>query len=298
MQASTTPTMHPTTSTPIPRSLPPITPRKPAIALADAPRYWLAGSRAATHIGNGVNLLFPYGERFFVRSVHHFVPQLTDEGLKARIKGFFGQEGRHAHAHDEQAQVLRDQGYEIDTFLARYQAISAWLEARTSPVVRLAITAASEHFTAIMAADALRGDAPVLKVADPIMAQLLGWHAAEEIEHKSVAFEVLQAVDPSYVRRVQGLVLATLMLSSMWAMGTVHLWKQEGLSVRAALRELRELRAAGKAAGQGEQAISRRVFARGIREYLRRDFHPDATDDYHLAQAFLAAHGAAMGVAT
>lgn len=276
---------------PSPTSMPrPITPRKPELQLSDTPRYWLAGSPAATAVGNGVNLLFPVGERFFVRSVKHFLPRLQSEELKARIRGFFGQEGRHAHAHDEQADELRAQGYQIDEFLARYEQISGWLEERASPELRLAMTAAAEHFTAIMAADALSGQAPLLKIAHPSMVRLLGWHAAEEIEHKAVAYDVLQEVDPRYLRRVQGLAMATLMLAGCWIAGTVTLWRQDGLTVRQALRELRALRADGPGDPK-DRAIARRVFARGIRQYLRRDFHPDETDDYHLAREFLAAHG-------
>ena len=41
------------------------------------------------------------------------VRAMRDPALRARVKGFFGQEGRHAHAHDEFTQHLRDQGYEL-----------------------------------------------------------------------------------------------------------------------------------------------------------------------------------------
>ena len=36
------------------------------------------------------------------------------------------------------------------------------------------------------------------------------------------------------------------------------------------------------------EPIFRRVFLRGIRAYLRRDFHPDQDDNYHLAKTLLA----------
>src|SRR5580765_8138654 len=95
--------------------------------LATIPRAWLGGSQVATAISNGVNLLFPHGERFFVRSVKHFLPQIDDPELRAQIKGFFGQEGRHASAHDDFNDVLRAQGYEIDRFLGSYKRISDWI---------------------------------------------------------------------------------------------------------------------------------------------------------------------------
>src|SRR5882757_1345373 len=107
-----------------------ITPRDFDGDLATIPRAWLGGDPVATGISNGINLLFPHGERFFVRSVKHFMDRIDDPVLREQIKGFFGQEGRHAHAHDEFNQILRVQGVEIDRFLERYKQISSWLEAR------------------------------------------------------------------------------------------------------------------------------------------------------------------------
>ena len=46
------------------------------------------------------------------------------------------------------------------------------------------------------------------------------------------------------------------------------------------LRAMREVRPS--------EPIFRRVFLRGIRAYLRRDFHPDQDDNYHLAKTLLA----------
>jgi predicted metal-dependent hydrolase len=245
------------------------------------PRHWCANNAAATAISNGVNLLFPHGERFFVRSVKHYLAQIDDPELREQIKAFFGQEGRHAREHDRFNAILRDQGYEIDQFLGSYQRITSWVEAKTSPALHLAITAAAEHFTAILAEGAFRHGA--LDACDPRMQQLLGWHAAEEIEHKAVAFDVLQRVDPSYRLRVAGLAFATLFLGGFWAWGATTLLRQDGLSWRAAIRQLREL--------PRRDPIVRRVFVRGIREYLRRDFHPDQQQDAHLAAAWFAARG-------
>jgi len=274
------------------RTMAPIVPRTEPPLSADVPRHWLADHMVATHIANGVNLLFPVGERAFVRSVNHFLPTLHDPELRARVKGFFGQEGRHAHAHDGFNDVLRAQGYRIDDFLERYQRVVGLIEARLSPTLRLAMTAAAEHFTAIMARDALSNAAP-LAFAHPDMRALLGWHAAEEIEHKAVAFDVLTEVDPSYLVRVTGLALASVTLAGYWAWATTHLLRQEGLGWPEALRRLRALRAAAPPGAAPREPIVRRVFLRGIRAYLRRDFHPDDVDDYHLARDHFAAAAAA-----
>ena len=66
----------------------------------------IGGHALATHVVNGVNLLFPAGERFFVRSVRHFLDAVEDPALRAQVRGFAGQEGWHAQAHEAFFRVL------------------------------------------------------------------------------------------------------------------------------------------------------------------------------------------------
>jgi predicted metal-dependent hydrolase len=258
-----------------------ITPRDLDVDFAPLPRHWMAGNAAATAISNGINLLFPHGERFFVRSVNHFLAQIDDPELRAQIKGFFGQEGRHAREHDRASAILRRQGFEIDRFLGAYEQITDWIEARTPPALRLAITAAAEHFTATMAEGALRGG--MLDACAPEMRALLAWHAAEEIEHKAVAYDVLQRIDPSYRLRMLGLAMATVLLGGFWLWASTVLLRQEGLRWPGALRQLRAL--------PRRDPVIRSVFVRGIREYLRPGFHPRQLPNESLAAAWFAARG-------
>ena len=261
-----------------------IVPRDLDVDLAALPRHWMANNATATAISNGVNLLFPHGERFFVRSVNHFRDQVQDPALRAAIKGFFGQEGRHAHAHDEFNAILRTQGFEVDRFLDRYKRISSWLEAHNPPKLNLAITAAAEHFTAMLAEGAFSQN--MLDQAAPAMRQLLAWHAAEEIEHRAVAFDVLQAIDPSYALRIAGLIYATMMLGGFWLWGAIMLLRQEPEGVLGARRDLGRV--------PRRDPIIRRVFLRGIRKYLARDFHPSHNATDRLASEWMAARGMSL----
>jgi uncharacterized protein len=269
--------------------------RTPRVGFDDVPRHWLAGSAAATHLANGVNLLFPAGERFFVRSVHRYLPDLEKDPahaeLAARVRGFFGQEGRHAQAHERFFDTLRAQGYPVDDFLATYEKVAYELiEKAAPPALRLATTVALEHFTAILAEDALsdRG-AGGLVHAHPAMRALLEWHAVEEIEHKAVAFDVLRAVNPSYALRMAGLALGTATLGAFWIAGTRAFLRHDGLGLREFVADMRGLAAKAQArTGIAPEPIVQRVFVRGIRAYLRRDFHPDDLDQRELAAAALA----------
>ncbi len=255
------------------------------IDFSGVPRHWFGGSAVATHIANGINLLFPAGERFFVRSVRHYVDEVKDPELRARIKGFFGQEGRHAKEHDVFNKILEQRGLEVRRFLAVYERVCYGLVERvSSPELRLASTAAAEHFTAMLAENALT--ARFFDVADPAMRDLLLWHASEEIEHRAVAYDVLQQVNPSYRLRVAGLALAGSLLCAFWAAGAVTLLAQEKTSARELGKEWLAVRKNRRELGGRNY-----VFAHGIRQYLQRDFHPSHNDVDHLAAEYLASVG-------
>ncbi len=263
--------------------------RSPNVSLREIPRHWFGGNVVATHVANGVNMLFPAGERFFVRSVRRYLDRIEDEHLRARVKGFFGQEGRHAKEHDDFNRILEDQGYDVNRFLALYERIAyGFIERVAPPPLRLSATAACEHFTAMLAENALR--LRFLDVAHPSMRALLLWHACEEIEHRSVAYDVLQQIDPRYGMRVAGLAVAAACLGGFWAAGTLHLLAQErkrgaAVSFSDEWRAMREHRSA-----LGERKL---VFIDGIKQYLRRDFHPSQNRVDHLASEYLASVGLA-----
>ncbi len=265
--------------------------RKIDLPFADAeiPRWWMHGNPVLTHFANGLNLLFPPGERFFIRSVKHYLDRIDDPELRARVQAFFGQEGRHGHEHERYNRVLERQGYELKRFLKLYDRVAfGMIEPRFPSILRLSATAALEHFTASMAEMALT--TPFLEGAHPVMRKLLRWHAAEEIEHKSVAFDVLQRVDPRYSVRVAGLVIATTQLLGWWMVATAMLMAQEDFS-----REEREKwRAEAERVRLAHEGRARfDLFKRAIVDYLRPDFHPDQRDDYALAREFLASIGEA-----
>lgn len=246
---------------------------------AAIPRHWLAGNAPATHFFNGMNLVFPDGERFFIRAVRDHLACIDDPELLRQVKGFAGQEGRHAHEHQRYFEVLRAQGYRIDGFLARFAAFNR-LATRWLPAgLRLAMTAGAEHYTATLGALGL--EQGLIREAHPTMERLIVWHATEEIEHKAVAFDVLRATHPGYALRILGFLLASLALFGWTFAGMRMLLRQDGLS-RAELRsQALELRR------RDGGTFPRRLRA-GIRAYLRRDFHPNQVDDLALAHRRLA----------
>jgi predicted metal-dependent hydrolase len=275
--------MQVATSAPAPRRA--IKPRSPKFDFDAVPKHWLGGNAVATHLANGLNLLFPEGERFFVRAVHRYASRIDDPELREAVRGFSQQEGRHANAHEKYFETLEKQGYEIRGFLRFFSWFAFHvLEGAAPPQLRLAVTAAAEHYTATLAKAALGTE--LLDDVDPTMRALLKWHAVEEVEHKSVAFDVLERVNPSHRLRVAGMILASTLLALFGIGATAMLLRQDRLPLSRIIREIRGL--------GDDNPFGRRVFGSAIRGYMRRGFHPDQeTEDMKLATAYLAQVGMA-----
>lgn len=250
--------------------------RKPNLEFdASIARYWMNGNLFATHFFNGLNLVFPDGERFFVKAVHDHLDRITDPVLLRQARQFAAQEGQHANQHEKYFDCLRRQGYAIDGFLRRFHRFIRLSNDRLPAALRLAMTAGAEHYTAVLGAGAIE-EFDLLADADPTMRALIIWHATEEIEHKAVAFDVLRATHPSYLLRIAGFLLATVALFG-WTFAGMRMLVRQDRVTRAAFRAQRR---AALARDQGRGLVRIR---RGIRAYFRRDFHPNDTD--HLALA-------------
>jgi predicted metal-dependent hydrolase len=251
---------------------------------ANIPRHWMGGSVVGTAIANSLNLVFPDGERFFIRSVNYYIDEIDDPVLRDRVKRFYGQEGQHAREHERLFEVMREHGYDIDTFLVSYRKFAyEVLAPRFPPKLLLSITVALEHFTASFAEHALRKRI-LPDHAPPVMADLLMWHAAEEIEHKDVAFDVLAKVDDSYALRVAGLVAATIALSGFWLYGIMALLRQEpGLRWGDVAGEYVEIRRERLGPSVGMPLA--------FLQYLSPDFHPSKVDNDALALEYLESIG-------
>lgn len=245
------------------------------------PKYWFGGNATASLKANSLNLIFPDGERFFIRSVRHYLPQIDDLELKAEARHFFTQEALHGHAHNRANEVLVEQGFELESWLEWYNHVAyRWLEPKVPPILRLSITAAMEHLTASMGHYTLSEDN--LRHAAPAMQDLLRWHSAEEIEHKAVAFDVFQTVDGRWPVRALGMVCAVGLLLFFWNSAWRHISRQDRNVTRRRMRlDLRQIKQEWQL-HNGRNAILGYALA-----YFRRDFHPNNLNDYALAKETL-----------
>lgn len=157
---------------------------------------WHSGNPIITQLYNGLSLLFPEGEDFFVHSVRIHAKQITDPALKAHVKGFMTQEAIHSREHETYNEALEAQGIPCEQVLKMNHKGIEWTK-KGSPQSQLASTAASEHFTAALA-DMLLSKPGMMDDAPEAMKRIWRWHAVEETEHKAVAYDVYQAIYPGF----------------------------------------------------------------------------------------------------
>jgi predicted metal-dependent hydrolase len=264
----------------------------------EVPKHWILRSSIATHFVNSMHVVFPEGEKFFIRSVRRFANDIQDKDLKKDINSFCGQEGVHAREHQRFWEVMQNQQLKPEGFAAflKESAFSGKnsienlmvkglnkVAPRLGDKMALSLTTALEHYTAIMANALFHEPIASNDNIAPQMLELLHWHAAEEIEHKAVCFDVLKQVDDSYVLRVSGMALATLMLWGYLGIGQIYFIAQD--KDKSIVTMPIETYLLFKTIIFGEVG---KGFARHLLDYFKKDFHPDDIDDKHLIEGFFA----------
>jgi predicted metal-dependent hydrolase len=237
---------------------------------------------------NAMSITFPLGEKFFIDSVRYYADQIDDPKLNEDIRGFCGQEGFHRREHERYNESLCSQrGYDLAYLEGRLETNIKRSYTFLSPLQRLAATAAFEHITAIMAESALSEDNPMIDQADAAMQELWNWHAAEEMEHKSVAFDVYKAVGGTEKMRKRGMRQATVFLMFDVLIGLVHMLRRDKKFWSPSLWY------------QGwkflffKGGILRRVWP-AYKEYFRDDFHPWDRDTRGLLETWKETEGQAV----
>ncbi|MCZ8015222.1 MAG: metal-dependent hydrolase [Limnobacter sp.] len=176
----------------------------------EIPKYWFRGDAYKTRIVDGFQLAFPEGERYFITSVRFFRDMVQDPQLQEDIRCFIRQEGQHGMMHTAFNKVLAEQGMPVEKILKREKGNLDRMTRQYSPRFNLALTAAFEHFTALMA-ETFFARKDVMAGAHPRVRALMGWHAIEEMEHRAVAFDVYQkAAKGGYWMRVMAMTLAVV----------------------------------------------------------------------------------------
>ena len=172
---------------------------------------WNGGDAFRSAFFNALSMSFPVGEQYFIDSVRTGFKGLAEPRrapLAAEVQGFIGQEATHRRQHALFNGHLERQG--LRNTLQGRAARRIEANAHRDPRLHVGATAATEHLTALFA-DWLQHHPEALAGAEPRLQTLWMWHAAEEAEHRSTAFDVYRAAGGSHEWRVRLLRYVTFM---------------------------------------------------------------------------------------
>ena len=247
-------------------------------------RHWCGGDAFRTALFNALSMSFPAGEQLFIDAVKKGLAALPAEvrtQMADEVQGFIGQEATHRRIHERFNAQLAAQGFANDwerRILARRKRL---LEPVAEPRAWVGVTAATEHWTAIFAQHLL-AHPQLLEGAEPRLAALWRWHSAEELEHRSTAFDLYRTLGGNEVwrRRLFRIVSFNFVVDTA-RQTTRNLWRDGTLfkptTWASAWRTL-----------FGRAGLVRRGFG-PWRAYLRADFHP-LQGDGSGGERWLAAH--------
>lgn len=138
---------------------------------------------------NSVSLMMPIIEPYFVRSARRALPLLPPE-LASTAHAYLEQEAEHLRQHRRFNRLLTDRYPALNRTERVMGAAYRWLERTRSLEFSCAFAATSETMAYSAARWAAEHRSELFHDADDVAATLFLWHLAEEVEHKSAAFEI------------------------------------------------------------------------------------------------------------
>jgi predicted metal-dependent hydrolase len=260
---------------------------------SQTPLHWVPDDPFATHMINVLHLLLPEGERHFIKAVLEASSLVEDPELEAAIKPFVQQESWHAWAHQVVLDHLAEQGIDTKPYtdrLGRTLSVTLGDPPKLLPKSlrrwwlyrRLADVAALEHFTAMLGQWVLQNRTHDDIGTDPVMLDLLRWHGAEEVEHRSLVYDVYQHVSGNYVIRAFSMLMTTPLFIGWWIAGARYLMAADP-TIDQKWRWRDWTRAARKGLLPGPWTL---LLAAPLR-YLRPSHHPNHEGDTQMAIEYL-----------
>jgi len=150
----------------------------------------------------GLSLLLPYLEPYLIRTMNEAKKRITDRELLADLEHFNAQEGQHYRQHRRFNEAIRMAGFpelagleaELD---ADYQRFSEERPLKFN-------LAYAEGFGALTTAAARYAfESRQFERMHPAARELFSWHLIEELEHRTVAFEVYDHIYGDYFYRLR-----------------------------------------------------------------------------------------------
>lgn len=249
-------------------------------------RFWYEGLIFPSIILNGFTIYVPIIERFMLRQVRPLIQDIQNPLLKERVDAFVLQEVVHAREHEKSLEYLHDTKFKTQWIYAFLEfVIDVLIENLTKfgklifgKYFGLAAVAGAEHWTTVTAEINLNNKW-IQKIEGNPMLWLFAWHGAEEIEHKSVVFDMLKERNDSYFLRI----FAYISVSILFLL--INIFTAIGMIIQLKPKEI--INPSFWAGSVYYLLIQPAVIQNSFLaffDYLRPNFHPDDRDNMHLME--------------
>jgi uncharacterized protein len=165
----------------------------------DIPTVFIEGQPEESYLNLGLSLLLPYLEPYLIRTMRAAKPRVSDPAIAKALDGFNAQEGQHYRQHARFNEVFRSRFEGLKAFedavAADYERFSTTKSLRWN----LAFAAGFEALTSAMAISTI--EFVDMSGWHPAARDLYLWHLVEELEHRTVAFDVYEHVGSGYLYR-------------------------------------------------------------------------------------------------
>lgn len=239
--------------------------------------FWGGNSIVSSYFA-ALSATFPPGEREFIDSVRLFKDEIKDSNLQQEIKGFIGQEGQHSYQHRKINSEFERLGWATSRIEEKLRRKIERQNRRRNPADRLAKTVCMEHVTAIMS-EYILNHQEILEGLPDSTRLLFLWHTVEEIEHKSVTFDVYDALVDNRNRLRWSMVVNTadFVVTMFYYQVLMHVWAKSVPSWSDVK--------GGWAFFFGKRGMITNI-AKPFRDFFKKDFHPWQTDNTDLVDAW------------
>jgi hypothetical protein len=175
---------------------------------------------------NAISVLMPYVEPYFVKSIRATLPTL-DESLRVRTSAYLKQELQHHVQHRRFNDLLADRCPSLRRLERIVRRTYGWLERSRSARFNVGFAAGSETIAFGIARWIDRHVDSLFERADPVVATLYLWHLAEEVEHKTAAYDVFEATDGSRLRYAWASAVSLALLFTFTVAGSLLMLRSE-----------------------------------------------------------------------
>jgi predicted metal-dependent hydrolase len=177
---------------------------------------WIHDVPEFAYAANGLSLLMPYAEPLFIKAVRSAFdePGFESRGpeLRDRTENYVKQEVGHYSEHKRFNEIIRRHHPGVARVERWMKRCADWISTTRSTRFNLAFASGGEIMSFLLARWVDKHAGQLFGGADPVPTTLFMWHLAEEVEHKSSASDVYEAVDGSKLRYALAMVMGTVLL--------------------------------------------------------------------------------------